>query len=77
MNKQTRARLTSIYNQMDSLTDELDNLALDQQAVYDNIPENLQESERGMAQEDIVDSLGTAVECFRQGLDNLQEAINR
>lgn len=77
MNKQTRARLSSIYGQMDSLTEELDDLMLDQQDIYDTIPENLQQSERGMAQEDIVDSLDTAVECFRKGLESLQEAINR
>ena len=77
MNKQTRSHLSSIYNKMDSLTDELDDLMLDQQAVYDNIPENLQQSKRGIAQEEIVDSLDTAVECFRQGLDSLQEAIDK
>jgi len=77
MNRQARSQLSSIYSKMDTLTEELDDIMLDQQAVYDNIPENLQQSERGIAQEEIVSSLDNAVECFHQGLASLQEAINR
>lgn len=77
MNKQTRARLQALYDKICSLIDDLDSITMDQQSIHDNIPENLQASQRGEAQEEIVGFLDDALDSFRSGLDSLQEAINR
>ena len=57
MNKQQRKRLNELIEQVEGIVTELDEMAQEEQEKYDNMPEGLQESERGEALQDAADNL--------------------
>lgn len=62
MNKQRR-------NKLQKVIDALDEVITDEQDAYDNMPENLQESEKGEATEDGLESLKDAKESLEEILN--------
>jgi len=56
MNKQRRRRIADLTNELDTLLETLTDLRDEEQEAFDNMPESLQDSERG---QDIQDGLGT------------------
>lgn len=67
MNKQRRKKLDSIHRRIVELSEEIQAVTQDEQDSLDNMPESLQEGERGQRMQDIVSDLESAS-------DNLQEA---
>ncbi len=63
MNKQRRTELQKII-------DSLDNVMANEQDAYDNMPEGIQESERGEAMETGLDSLNEAKDILTEIVDN-------
>ncbi len=57
MNKQRRKQLSEISTAIDNARAELEMVADDEQAYFDDMPENLQGSERGEAAEECADQL--------------------
>lgn len=55
---------------------ELESIRDDEQDYYDNIPENLQESERAMASEEAIDYLESSLDNLENIVDDLTEAMN-
>lgn len=47
MNKIGRKQIEAIINQLESLRDEIETLKDEEQEKYDNLPDSLQDSERG------------------------------
>ena len=68
MNKIGRKQIEAIINKLESLRDEIETLKDEEQEKYDNLPDSLQDSERGETFTDNVDNMETAY-------DNLDEAI--
>lgn len=56
----------------ETLQDELENICSNEQNYFDNMPENLQGSMRGMDAEEAIDAMNEAIEC----MDNAIEAAN-
>lgn len=61
MNKQRRKELNEIISKLENLRDDLECLQGEEQDYYDNMPENLQCSERGERAEEAVSSLEDAL----------------
>lgn len=57
MNKRRRKELRLLADKMNSLYDELCGVASEEQESYDNLPESLQESERGELMSEAADEL--------------------
>ena len=57
MNKQRRKQLSEISTAIDHARAELEAVADDEQTYFDDMPENLQGSERGTAAEECADEL--------------------
>lgn len=57
MNKARRKKLGEIIDQLEYLREGLDAVASEEREAYDNLPESLQESERGTAMEEAADEL--------------------
>ena len=80
MNNQRRRRINKVIKTL-TMTDpvtkellqnahsELEDIQFDEQMAFDNMPENLQYSMRGMASEEAIDALDDV-------LDEIQEAID-
>lgn len=63
-------RIMSLIEQMDILkeqiTEELESVLEEEQEAFDNIPESLQESERGERIQECIEYLETAVDTFTE-----------
>lgn len=57
MNKSRRKELSRIAEQLETLYLDLDAVACEERDAYDNLPESLQEGERGCAMEEAADEL--------------------
>lgn len=68
MNKERRTRISGVINDLETCKDSLENVRDSEQESFDNIPESLQESERGQAME-------TNIEIFEDVINSLDEMI--
>lgn len=77
MNKARRKWLEDIYNRLEVLKDELENLSVEEQEAFDNLPESLQDSERGDAMEENVSDIDDAASSIEEIMDTIQDIIDR
>ena len=75
MNEPRRKALDDIANKIYVLSWELDELRREEQEYFDNMPENLQCSERGERAEEAISSLEDAVDSLNSALESIGEAI--
>ena len=76
MNKQRRKEIEKIVNELQELMERLQDLAEQEQEAYDNLPESIQESERGEAISDCAYELDDATTDVEAVMDKLQEIID-
>lgn len=75
MNKNTRAQLTKIQNDLNSVKFVLETIQADEQDKFDNMPEGLQGSESGEAVQKAASDLEEAVEELGTAIDAVDNAI--
>lgn len=69
MNNTRRKQLKEWCHKATAIKEELNNILLEEQNYFDNMPENLQGSLRGMNCEE-------AIEKMEEAIENVEEAIN-
>ena len=74
MNKQRRKAINDISDSVRDLQTKIDNLKDAEQDYYDNMPENLQESERGEIAEEAIDNLQSAYDSLEDAINSLDSA---
>jgi len=62
MNKERRKELKVVVSKLEEAYDRLDAIIADEEEAYDNMPEGLQQSERGTSMEDGIYSMKDALE---------------
>lgn len=72
MNKDRRKEIVKIIQQLEDIRAEIENLETEEQDYYDNIPENLQMSERAENSQDALYNLSEA----QSQLDDVIESLN-
>jgi type I restriction-modification system DNA methylase subunit len=60
--------------QGESIKGELESICSDEQEYFDNMPENLQGSMRGMDAEEAIDKMNEAIECIERAIEAAGEA---
>ena len=75
MNKVIRKRINEIMENLQSLRDEIEMIADEEQEKFNNLPEGLQATERGEAFEGAIESLQSSMEEIDEAIEYLQEAI--
>ena len=75
MNKIRRKALATVVAKLDEAYDLLEEIQSDEQDAYDNMPESLQESERGEHMGEILDVLGDAIDSLDDIRENLIEIV--
>ena len=82
MNKQRRMELDSLRKRIGIVKDEVTNIKKCLQSVldaeenaFDNMPEGLQSSYRGMCSEDAIDNMDAAVDSLDEALSSLEEIV--
>ena len=72
MNKERRNRLAKIQDIIEGLIAEVEEIHGEEEEAYENLPESLQETERGESMERAIDNL----EDLQQNLEEAAETIN-
>lgn len=74
MNKLRRKQLSEIQTKLCELRDMIDTVISEEQEAYDNLPESLQEGERGEAMQTAIDAMESAMESCEEAESSLEEA---
>lgn len=75
MNKARRKSIQQIIDHLIELKENIDILRDEEQEAYDNLPEAMQESERGEAMNTAIYQMEDAMEDIDLALDALDEAM--
>lgn len=75
MNKQRRKELSDLLGQLQDIRERLENLRDDEQSAYENMPENLRDSERGEAAQNMIYNLDDAFTEIDNACDTLEEIV--
>ena len=73
MNAQGRKEIAKYIASLEEIKDKLDSMMDEEQDKFDNMPEGLQESERGEAMQEAIEQLETACDNLDEELSALQE----
>lgn len=73
MNKVRRAALEELGGKLGELKSELENLRDEETEYYDNMPENLQNTERGESSEVAESLMSDALDNLASAIGNLEE----
>ena len=76
MNKTTRKELSSYLDELNEIKESIQCIADDEQDKADNMPDNLQMSEKHDLYEEIAEKLNDAVSSIEEATDYIQEAID-
>lgn len=75
MNMQRRKRIEKAGRLLEELIEEITAIQEEEEEAYDNLPESLQESERGIAIYNAAEALADAVDDLEDANELLLEAI--
>ena len=75
MNAPRRKSIQEVIDQLEELKSTIETIMDEEQEAYDNLPENLQGSERGEAMSEAADNLDSAFSSMEEVLDYLTSAI--
>ena len=75
MNNTRRKRLRKWLEDIENIKSELENICLDEEEAFDNLPENLQGSDRGMAFEEAIDQMNEAVSSIEDAISIIEEMV--
>lgn len=71
MNKQRRKEIANTIRQIENV---VSSILADEEEAFENMPENLQESERGYTSQDAQDNLSNAIDALEEAIICLEDA---
>ena len=74
MNKARRKAIAEVRDILESATSNLEVIRDEEQESFDNLPEGIQESERGEKMSECIEYLEEAIENLGEAIDNLDES---
>lgn len=75
MNKARRKNLATIIETLEAMKSSLEDVRDEEESAFDNLPESIQESERGETMQEIVDALYDACDSLEETIDSLNEIV--
>lgn len=70
------SEITSLSEKMESLLNDLDTIKCDEEEYLENIPENLQGSERYTVSEEAIENLDSAYDTLQEVVDNIADVVS-
>lgn len=77
MNNPTRKKLKLIIQQIESISEDLSIIREEEEERFDNLPEGLQESQKGQDMESNAEDLDDAGSHLFDAISSIQDAIDR
>lgn len=77
MNRERRKRIDTVRDKLEELMEEIEALHDEEAEAYDNLPESLQESERGEAMSEAVDNLEIVASSIQEAIYCLESASDQ
>ena len=74
MNKARRKALDEVISKIEEAKELLENLQAEEEEYRDNMPENLQGSERYEAADAAVDNMSSAVDALEEAISSIESA---
>jgi hypothetical protein len=75
MNNSRRKRIQEVLDSLSNFRAELEQIRDEEQDSFDNMPESLQEGERGEKSQNAIDNLDNAISELESSEESLQEAL--
>ena len=75
MNKIRRQQLRKWLEDLEEIKNELETICSDEQDYFDNMPENLQGSQRGCDSEEAIEQMGEAVSSIEEAISIIEEIV--
>lgn len=76
MNAKRRKEIETIISTLGNVRSKIASLLEEEQAAYDNLPESLQESDKGCDMESAVDALQAALDDAEDSFDDIIDGLN-
>lgn len=73
MNNTRRNILANICNELNIILEKLEEVHGEEEEVFENMPENLQYSERGMNSEESIELMDNAIDSLKEAIDCLND----
>ena len=70
------SEVTSLSEKMESILNDLETIKSEEEECFENIPENLQDSERYTAAEEAVENLDSAYDTLQEAIDSLADVVS-
>ena len=70
------AEVNNLLSQGEVLKDKLENICFEEENYFDNMPENLQGSMRGMTSEEAIDNMNEGIEYIDNAIAKIEKAID-
>ena len=75
MNKARRQQLSKWLEEMENIKSELETICSDEQDYFDNMPENLQGSQRGCDSEEYIEQMEEAVSSIEEAISIIEDIV--
>ena len=75
MNKTRRQQLRKWLEDVETIKNELETICSDEQDYFDNMPENLQGSQRGSDSEEAIEQMEEAVSSIEDAISVIEEIV--
>lgn len=73
MNKKRRKEIENLRESISETKAKLQDLLDEEQQAFDNMPESIQESERGEEMQEIIEYMGAAIDSLEEATESLTE----
>ncbi len=74
MNKARRISITKIADSLQALKSDVESIQCEEQDAYDNLPESIQDGERGDRMQDAIGNLDDALTLIDEAVTSLMQA---
>lgn len=76
MNEERRKKLEAVNRLLDQCKSDLEEIQGDEQEMFDNMPENLQQGDKGQKVEEAIDCLQQAIDGVGDSISQIETAIS-
>jgi t-SNARE complex subunit (syntaxin) len=75
MNKKRRGRLEKLVGPLEDIKSQIETILEEEQEAFDNIPENLQDGEKGEKSQNVISSIESVIQSIDEAISSINESI--